>query len=67
LISMMYHKQFQISQPCAPGLCRELCSWIHGWIQHNGCHSDWFIMCTDCSFHDTYDITHLNFVSTFRH
>jgi len=28
-ISMTYHKQFQISQPSAPGLCGELCSWIH--------------------------------------
>jgi len=64
---MTYHKQFQISQPSAPGLYSELCSWIHGWIQHDGCPSDWFVMRTDRSFHDTYDITHPNFVSTFHH
>jgi len=66
-ISMTYHKQFQISQPCARGLCGELCSWIHGWMQHDGRRSDWFVLSTDCSFYDTYDITHLNFVSMFRH
>ena len=31
-LSMTYHMQFQISQPCAPGLCGELCSWLHGWM-----------------------------------
>jgi len=66
-ISMTYHKQFQISQPCAPGLCGKLCSWIHGWIWHDSCGIDWFVMRTDRSSYDTYDITHLNFVSTFRH
>jgi hypothetical protein len=35
--SMMNHKRFQITQRCAPCLCGELCSWIHGWIQHDGC------------------------------
>jgi hypothetical protein len=39
---MMYHKQFQISQPCAPGLCGDLCSWIHEGIQHDGrCFAGW--------------------------
>jgi len=52
---------------CAPGLCGELCSWIHGWIQDDGCRSDRFGVRTDHSFFDTYDITHLNFVSIFRH
>jgi len=66
-ISMTYHKQFQRSQPCAPGLCRKLCSWIHGWIWHDGCRLDWFVMRPDRSSYDTYDITHLNFVITFRH
>jgi hypothetical protein len=66
-ISMTYHKQFQISQPCAPDLCGKLCSWIHGWIQHDGCHSYRFVIRTDRSFYDTYDITHLNFVSIFRY
>jgi hypothetical protein len=61
---MTYHKQFEISQQCAPGPCGELCSWIPGWIKHVGCHSDRFFMRTNRSFHDTYDITHLNFVST---
>ena len=67
LISMTYHKQFQISQSCAPGLCGELCSWIHEWIRHDGCRSDRFVMRTDRSSYDTYDIPHLNFVSTFLH
>jgi len=66
-ISMTYHKQFQISQSCAPGLCGGLCSWIHGWMQHDGCHSDRFVWRTDRSFHDMYAITHLNYVSSFRH
>jgi len=62
-ISMMYNKQFQISPSCAAGLCGELCSWIHGWMQHDCCHSDQFVRRTDSSFHDTDDISHLNFVS----
>jgi len=65
-ISMMYHKQFQISQPCARGLCRELYSWIHGWMEHVSHRSDWYVLSTDRSFYVTYDITHLNFVSIFR-
>ena len=66
-ISKTYHTRFQISQPCARGLCGELCSWIHGWMQHDGRRSDWFVLSTDRSFYDTYDITYLNFVSIFRH
>jgi len=66
-ISMTYHKQFQLSQPCAPGLCGDLCSSIHTWIYHDSCPSDQFVMRTDHSFYDTYNITHLNFVSTFCH
>jgi len=31
-ISMTYQKQFSKSGPCAPGLSRELCSWMHGWM-----------------------------------
>ena len=65
--SMMNHKQFQISQPCARGVCREWWSWIHGGMQHDGRRSDWFVLSTDRSFYDTYDITHLNFVTIFRH
>jgi len=66
-ISMTYHKQFQISQPCARSLCGELCSWLYGWIRNDGCRSDRFVMHTDRSSDDPYDITHWNFVSTFRH
>jgi len=61
-MSMTYHKQFQLSQPCAPGLCWALCSWMHGWLQHNGQHSDRFLLGTDHSSYDSSDITHLNFV-----
>jgi len=66
-ISMTYHKQFQISQPCAWGLCGERCGWIHWWMWHDGRRLDRFVMITDCSFYDMYDITHLHFVSIFRH
>jgi len=64
-ISMTYHKQFETSQPRAPGLCGELCSWMHGWMHHDGRHSDRLVLNTDRSFYDMYVITHLNFVSKF--
>jgi len=66
-ISMTYHKQYQISQPCAQGLSGGLCSWIHGWIRYDHHSWDRFVLNTDRSFYDTYDITHFNFVSIFRH
>jgi len=66
-ISMMHHKQFQIFQPCARGLCGELCSWIHGWMLHDSRHSGRFFMSTDRSFYDTYEITHVNLVSISHH
>jgi len=53
-------------QPCAPGLGGE-CIWMRGYMLHVGCHSDWFVLSTDRSFYDSYDITHLNFVSIFSH
>jgi len=66
-IPMTYHKQFQISEPCAWDLCGELCSWIQGWMQHEGHHSDNFILNTDCSVYDSYDITHWNFLCLYCH
>jgi len=65
-ISMTYHKQFQISRPCAPGLWGKVCSWLYGYMQHNSHHSDRIVMGTVPSFSDLYDITHLNFVRIFR-
>ena len=65
--SMTYHKRFQLSQPCAPGLCGDLCSCLHGWIQHSGRHSVRFVLRTDRLSYDWYDITHLNLVCIFRH
>jgi len=35
VISMTYHKQFSKCQPSAPGLCRELCCWMHNQMQHD--------------------------------
>jgi len=49
-ISLTYHKRFQISQPCAPGLCGELCSRPRGWIQLDRRHSVRFILGTDPCF-----------------
>jgi hypothetical protein len=60
---MMYRKQFQISQPSAPGLWGELCIQMHGWIQQDSCHSDRFILSTYCSAYDSSDIAYWNFVS----
>jgi len=36
-------------------------------MQHDGRHSDRFVLGTDLSFYDLYDITHLYFVSLFHH
>jgi len=64
-IVMTYHEEFYISQPCAPGLCGELWSLMSAQMPHDGHHSERFIVSTDCSFYDLYDITDLNFVITF--
>jgi hypothetical protein len=66
-IEVTYHNQFQSSQPCARGLCGELCHGIHGEMQHDSSHWNRFIISPLCSFHDTYDITQLNILSIFRH
>ena len=66
-MSMMYHKQFPISRPCAAGLCGELCSWLHAWMHHDSRHSDRFILSTNRSIYDSYDITHSNSVSILLH
>jgi len=50
------------SQPCAPDLCGQLCISMHRWILLHNCHWHRFVLSTDCSFYDLYDITHLNFV-----
>jgi len=34
-------------------------------MQHDGRRSDWFVLSTDRSFYDTYDITHLNLLVYF--
>jgi len=36
-------------------------------MREDGRRSDRFVMINDCSYSDTYDITHSNFVSIFRH
>jgi len=61
-ISMTYHKQFSMSRLCAPGLSSKSCSWIHDRMQHHCHHSFSFVLCIDCCFYDSYDITDLNFV-----
>jgi len=66
-ISMTCCKQFQLSQWCAQDLWVDLCSWIHGWMQHDSCHVDRFIMSTDHTLYDTYIITYLNVGSIFHH
>jgi len=38
-ICITYHEQFSKSRPCEPGLRGELCSWMHGGMQHDGCHA----------------------------
>jgi len=67
LICMTHHMPFQLFHPCAQGPCGEVCRWIHGWMQHDGRRSGRFIMSTDHSLYDTYDITQLNFVNIFHH
>jgi len=57
---MTYHKQFSKSRPCAPGLCRELCSGLHNRMQHDGRHSSGFVLRIDRLTYDTYDITNTN-------
>jgi hypothetical protein len=66
-IDVTYHNQFQSFQPCARGLCGELCRWIHGEMQHDSSHWNRFVISPLRSFHDTYDITQLNFLSILRH
>jgi hypothetical protein len=66
LISMIYHDQCPKTQPCAPGLSGELCSWTHGWIQYDSRHTDRLILHTDRSFYTLYDITNLNLISQFQ-
>lgn len=67
LISIMYHMQFEISQPCTRGLGGELCTWVYAWIWHGGLRSDRFVKSTDDSFHHMYNIIHFNFVSIIHH
>ena len=64
-ISMTYRKQSSNARPWAAALWAELCSWMDGSMQHDGCHSSQCAFHFDCSFDDTYDITNLNFVSKF--
>jgi len=66
-ISMTYHNEFPKSQPCEPGVYGELGSWMEESMQHDSHHSDKFVLSTDRSFYNWYDITHLNFVSKFWH
>ena len=61
-ICMTYHKQLSTAGPCAPCLSGEVCSGAQGWMQHDRGQSYWFAFHTDCSIHDWYDITDLNFV-----
>ena len=65
-ISTTYYKPFLPSQLCAPGLSRELCSWMHGLQQHDGCQSYRFVLHTIRSVHDSDNITDWNFISQFR-
>jgi len=53
-ISMTYHRHFSQSQSCAPGLSGELCCWMRGLMQHDGHHSDRFVLSCDCSCYDLY-------------
>ena len=63
---MTYHKQFLTSEPCAPGLCRELCIWMHDHLQHDGHHSFSFTSHFDGCIYDSYGIRDLNCVSEYR-
>jgi len=64
-ISMTYHTQFSKSPPFEAGQSRELCSWTHGFMQHDRCHWSRFAFRIACSCHDLYGINDLNFVSKF--
>jgi len=44
-------------------MCGEQCRCKQVWIMHAGRHSDSFVLSTDLSIYDSYDITDLNFVS----
>jgi len=37
LCSQPYHKQFWKSRWCARGLYGQVCSWMHLWMEHDGC------------------------------
>ena len=52
--SMAYHKQFQIFQLSAQGLCGELCHWMHGWMQHSSHDSDRIVLAMDRFFYHSY-------------
>jgi len=62
---MTSHKQCSQSRPCAPALCRELCSWMHDRMQHHCCHSFSISLRFDHFIYDLYDITDLYCVSEF--
>jgi len=65
-ISMTYHKQFSISEPCAPALWRELCSWMHDRMHHDSRNSFSFASGFDGCINYSYDITDLYFATEFR-
>jgi len=65
-ISMTYHKQLSKSWQWGPGLSGELCSWMHGGMQHDACHAYRIVLRSDCSFYESYDITYLKVVGKFR-
>jgi len=62
---MTYHKQFSKCSLCAPGLNAEHCSWLYGWMQHDGGHSYRFALRNDCYFYYLYVITEWNFLVSF--
>jgi len=63
---MMYNEQLSKSRLGAADLSGELCRWLHGQMQCDGCHSSGFRQRTDRSFYISYDITDVNFVSKVR-
>jgi len=50
---MTNHKQFNLPEPCAPGLCEELCCEIYGLIPHDSCHADGFVLSTNRFFYES--------------
>jgi hypothetical protein len=66
-IFIMYYKQYSKSQPSSLGQSGQLCSWTQGCMQYASDHTDRFGLRTDHSINDSCGITHLNFVSQFRH